>query len=249
MLELYQLAISHYCEKARWALDHKQLEWRPRTMLPGLHVKPAMKLSGQSSLPILVDDGQAIHGSSRILDHLDDRYPDRSLTPGEPELRRQALDWERFADERLGDDVRRICYHELLARPDVVIPLIAAGGPWYGRFLLRRIFPQLERRMRRYMRIDATETARSSERLAAAVRELAQALSGREYLVGDRFTRADLAVSALLAPFVMPDGYGVPWPHELPPALAAEAERHADVLGWVRGIYARHRPLRAPRSS
>jgi glutathione S-transferase len=247
LFELYQLAISHYCEKARWALDHKQLEWRPRTMLPGLHVKPAMKLSGQSSLPILVDDGQAIHGSSRILDHLDDRYPDRSLTPGEPELRRQALEWERFADERIGDDVRRICYHELLARPDVVIPLMTAGGPWYGRFLLRRIFGQLESRMRRYMKIDAEETTRSRERLATAVSDLMAGLADRRYLVGDRFTRADLAVCALLAPLAMPAGYGVPWPRELPPALAAEAERHAQALDWVSAIYAEHRPIHAPR--
>ncbi|HSN73243.1 MAG TPA: glutathione binding-like protein, partial [Steroidobacteraceae bacterium] len=168
---------------------------------------------------------------------------DRALTPADPEMRERSLEWERFADDRIGDDVRRICYHELLAHPDVVIPLMAAGGPWYGRFLLRRIFGQLESRMRRYMKIDAEETARSRERLATTITELMAGLDGRDYLVGDQFTRADLAVCALLAPLAMPPGYGVPWPKQSPPALAAEADRHADVLNWVRRIYDRHRPV------
>lgn len=240
-LVLYQLAISHYCEKIRWALDHKQLDWKPRTLLPGLHIKVARKLTGQTSLPILVHEGRAVHESSRIIDYLDQHFPARPLTPEDPAQKQQTLDWERFADEHIGDDVRRICYHELLARPDDVIPLMTVGGPWYGRFLLRRIFPQLESRMRRYMKIDGPETARSCERLVDAVAKVEAGLAGRDYLVGDRFTRADLAVAALLAPFAMPSGYGVPWPSELPPTLSREAARHAAVLDWVGRTYQRHR--------
>jgi len=241
VLELYQLAISHYCEKVRWALDYKQVEWRARNLLPGLHLKTAKRLTGQTSLPILVHDGRAIHDSSRILDHLDAHFRDPPLTPFEGALREEVLEWERFADADIGIDVRRICYHELLQYPDRVIPLMCQGGPWYGRLLLRGIFPQLQARMRRYMKINAAETLRSRDRLGQAIARVEAALEGRSYLVRDHFSRADLAVAALLAPPAMPPGYGVPWPAELPPALAADVARYGTVLGWVRSIYDRHR--------
>ena len=45
---------------------------------------------------------------------------------------------------------------------------------------------------------------------------------GRPYLMGERFTAADLTFSALSAAVLTPPGYGVPLPQpdELPPAMA-----------------------------
>ena len=34
---LYQFPISHYCEKVRWAMDYKKLEYKAKNLLPGLH--------------------------------------------------------------------------------------------------------------------------------------------------------------------------------------------------------------------
>jgi len=48
MIELYQFQFSHYCEKARWALDYKGISYKPRNLLPGLHVKPARKLAPET---------------------------------------------------------------------------------------------------------------------------------------------------------------------------------------------------------
>jgi glutathione S-transferase len=241
VLDLYQLPLSHYCEKARWALDFKGLEWRERNFLPGFHVKKARQLTGQTGLPILVRDSVAIHESSRILTHLDEAFPERPLTPDAPDLREQALEWKRFADAEIGIHVRRICYHELLQHPDLVIPLMAARGPWYGKWLLKRIFPQLQLRMRRYMNITADATQESRRALGNAVTRVKTVIQQRESLVGDRFTRADLAVAALLAPFATPAGYGLTWPAEFPPRLAEDIERCGPVLDWVRRIYAAHR--------
>jgi glutathione S-transferase len=35
MITLYQFQFSHYCEKARWALDYKGLAYAPKNLLPG----------------------------------------------------------------------------------------------------------------------------------------------------------------------------------------------------------------------
>ena len=45
-LKLYQFAISHYCEKIRWALDYKGLNYETVNLLPGQHVKTIRKLTG-----------------------------------------------------------------------------------------------------------------------------------------------------------------------------------------------------------
>lgn len=240
-LVLYQLAISHYCEKIRWALDYKRLNHRTETLLPGLHVARMKKMGLKSSLPVVRHDDTLIQNSSDIITYLDRVFPDRSLSPADQARAREALEWEAIADEEIGPHVRRICYHHLLEHPDVVVPLLAHGGPWYGRFLLRVMFPKLRERMRQRMQINDAEVKSSARTLDAALEKVRRRLAGREFLVGEAFTRADLAVAALLAPLRMPAKYGLPWPRALPDSLAEAVDEYAERLTWVDDLYAIHR--------
>jgi len=241
MLVFYQLAISHYCEKIRWALDYKRLAHRTESLLPGLHVARMKKMGLKSSLPVVRHDDTLIQNSSDIITYLDRVFPDRSLSPADATLAREAMEWEAVADEEIGPHVRRICYHQLLEYPDIVVPLLSYGGPWYGRFLLRLIFPKLKDRMRQGMRINDAEVELSRETLDATLEKVRRRLSGREFLVGDEFSRADLAVAALLAPLRMPAKYGLPWPQTLPDSVARVIDTYAGRLTWVDGLYANHR--------
>jgi glutathione S-transferase len=241
MLVLYQLTVSHYCEKIRWALAHKRLRHRTKNLLPGLHAITMKRLGLKSSLPVLRDDGALIQGSGDIITHLDNAFPDRSLTPADPTLAREALEWEALADEEIGPHVRRICYHQLLEHPDIVVPLLSHGGPWYGRFLLRSSFRQVREAMRKGMQINDAEVEVSEKRLDAALDKVGARISGREFLVGDDFSRADLAVASLLAPLRMPEKYGLSWPRTLPEPVTAIMDRYAHRLTWVDHLYATHR--------
>lgn len=55
MIKLYQFAFSHFCEKARWALDYKSIPYTPVNLLPGLRIKPIRKLAPKTCMPVLVD--------------------------------------------------------------------------------------------------------------------------------------------------------------------------------------------------
>ena len=239
---LYQFAISHYCEKARFALDYKGADYRTVSLLPGLHVKTTKTLARRSSVPVLVTgDGDAVQGSDAIISHLDDSVPENRLTPINPEQRQRALEWERWLDRRVGVDVRRYCYHHLLPERRISIRLLSYGGPWYGKFLLRLGYRNLELSMRRAMQIDESSAKQSLQNIEQAVTRLEERYALSAFLVGDGFSRADLAAAALLAPLVQPEGYGLVWPDTMPAALEETRQRLEPRLQWIHRIYSHYR--------
>ena len=126
---LIVFAISHYCEKARWALDYLGVDYAVKHIAPGVHHQLAKKLGAPgSSLPILVLSGQGdqafIQGSSAIIDWAEaNKAADaRSLAPQINQ--QQALDMERRLDDVLGVHVRRFYYSEALVDyPQSVRPI------------------------------------------------------------------------------------------------------------------------------
>ena len=78
---LHQFPISHYCEKVRWALDYKGVDYRLKNHLPGLHLKKMKAVAPFSSVPVLEHDGHYVHDSAAIISYLDTQFPARSLTP------------------------------------------------------------------------------------------------------------------------------------------------------------------------
>lgn len=106
-IKLYQFCISHYCEKARWALDYKGINYQTVNLLPGQHVNTIRKLTrAESSVPVLEHDGQIIQGSGHILDYLDKVFPDKPLLPADPDLQARVLEWEQKLDEQVGPALR-----------------------------------------------------------------------------------------------------------------------------------------------
>ncbi|NMT62433.1 glutathione S-transferase family protein [Marinobacter orientalis] len=212
-IKLYQFAISHYCEKVRWALDYKGLSYETISLLPGQHVKTIRKLTGrESSVPVLDHDGHRVQGSREIIDYLDETFPDNALTPADPEARQVALAWEQRLDDEVGPAVRCYSYHHFLQRPRVVVPLLAAGTPFYNRILLKLAFSRVDEIMRKWMKINEKTAERSRETMEAYLTELAHAYQEKPFLAGDSFSRADLAAAALFAPMFQPGQYPVPWP-------------------------------------
>ncbi len=58
--------LSHFCEKARWLLDHKELYYEAQNLIPGVHRAFAQLKTGQNKLPILRDQERWIADSTQI---------------------------------------------------------------------------------------------------------------------------------------------------------------------------------------
>lgn len=214
-IRLYQFAISHYCEKVRWALDFKGLKYQTHSLLPGQHINTISKLTGaDSSVPVLDHDGHIIQGSSAILDYLDKTFPEQPLTPVDPEARAAALAWEKRLDEEAGPAVRCYSYHYFLQRPKVVVPLLAAQTPFYNRILLKLAFSRVDEIMRKWMKINEKTAMTSRQTMEAVLTELTDTYRQQTFLAGDTFSRADLTAASLFAPMFQPEQYPVPWPRE-----------------------------------
>ena len=59
---LWHIPISHYSEKARWALDYKGIEHERRAPMPGAHIPLALAVTRgrQYTFPLLRLDGRTI---------------------------------------------------------------------------------------------------------------------------------------------------------------------------------------------
>ena len=243
---LWQLQISHYVEKVRWALDYKRVPHVRRTLLPGLHVAKAKRLTRDTSTtPVLTLDGRSIGDSTLIIAAIEEQWPQPPLYPEDPKQRRRALELEEFFDEELGPHIRRAFYHELLPHPELVVPLFTDGQPAAARAALRAGFPVLRVAMQRRFEISAESAAHSRAKMVGAIDRLEREISASGYFVGDSFTVADLTAAALL--------YGVARPPQFPYTMVADEDlpdswrRFVDMLArrpggqWVSEIYRRHR--------
>ncbi|MGC8120670.1 glutathione S-transferase family protein [Marinobacter sp. VGCF2001] len=243
-IKLYQFCISHYCEKVRWALDFKGINYEPVNLLPGQHVNTIRKLTrSASSVPVLDHDGRIIQGSATILDYLEENFPDAPLTPLSPEHQDQARAWEQRLDAEAGPALRTWVYHYFLQRPKVVVPMLASGTPFYNRILLSLAFSRVDEVMRNWMKINQKTADASQAVLEKLITELADIYRQRPFLVGDAFTRADLTACSLLAPLFQPDQYPVPWPKpgKVPRPVQARLSEWQPCLDPIAAVYQQHR--------
>ena len=248
---LWQFRFSHFNEKARWALDWKGIPHVRRSLVPALHVPRVMWLTGQKSVPVLVLDGRAIADSTRIIATLEARWPDRPLYPSDPAERERALALEEHFDAELGPHIRRAIFHALLPASDAAVAVMTTGcGPGMRR-VYRGVFPLVRAVMRMDMRIDEAGARLGRERTVAALDRIARELGPSGYLVGDRFSVADLTAAALLSPLGFPPEFPYVLDTAWPDAVAALRASLADHPGyrWCEEMYRRHRGVSVERAA
>jgi glutathione S-transferase len=247
---LWQLEVSHFSEKARWALDFKRIPHRRRNALPGLHGAQMRLLGAGGTVPALVLAGRTFGDSTAIIAELERLKPEPRLYPADEEERARALGLEEFFDEQCGHEVRRAMFDSILRDRELVIETFGRG---YGRILrgaTRMLYPAVEQMTRRRYRVDPNSAELARERVRRAFDRIEEELGDGDYLVGGSFTVADLTAAALLAPLVVPPELPHEWPGpaRFPDAVRAfrESVRERPGFRWVLEMYRRHRRAETP---
>ena len=242
---LWHIDVSHYSEKARWALEYKSVEHERRAPPPGLHIPVAFWLTrGRAiTLPILGLDGARIADSTAIIAALEQRFPQAPLYPPEPELRDRALEIEEWFDQELGPYMRRLAFHELRRDRERLAEVGAQAAPALTARLGRAAVPYSRAFTALRYRADSVQAAEHArQKILAALERLEVELGDEDYLVGGRFTVADLTAAALFYPLVLPPEAPavvkqMPEPYERFRAPLRSRRGYR----WVEEIFHRHR--------
>lgn len=242
-MHLYTFTISHFSEKARWALDLNGVAYHEQRLLPGMHVLTIRPRAKKTSVPVLEDGGRFIQGSGAIIDYVEERLGKRRLVPASEAAKKRAAEIEAMADRAFGRGVQRIFYAELLSHRRTVVDMWNQDGPAWGRAFYAVAFGLLAASMRRMYRIDPVEVEEAKDEFRRALDLTDAALENGPFLAGDTLTRADVTVAALLAPLCRPPEHVVRWPSDGPPALEAFCREHEQrpTYRHVLRMYREHR--------
>lgn len=239
-VRLISVWFSPWSIAARWALDHhgisyRKIEYLPMLGVPWLRLK-TRRLSGKVTVPVLLAGSEMCTESLEIA-----RYAERhgSGAPLFPEgAERDIETWNARAQE-LGA-ASRIPVSEAMRDNDAALretlPPPARKVP--GSVALAR-------RATRYVLdkyADVTDVASVDDIQRELLSTLREAIDGKQYLIGDSLSYADIVVAACLQGIEPPGhefvrlgpGMRACWTQ---PALA---EAYAPVLAWRDQIFERH---------
>ena len=167
-MKLYTFNISHFSEKARWALDYEGIPYEEKILLPGPHRLVTRRMAPRTQVPVLEHEGRYVQGSSAILDYVADRLGGTRLTAADPAARAKAHELEKTLDQVFGRGVQQVLYSALLKDRRTVIGLWSSGGPRWARGFYALAFPVVATAVKRMYK---TTDVEGVTRAKAALRD------------------------------------------------------------------------------
>jgi glutathione S-transferase len=241
---LWHLEISHYNEKARWALDYKGVAHVRRAVTPGLQRLTARRLRAGRTVPILEMNGRTIGDSTKIIEAIERRWPEPPLYPPDLAQRNRALGLEDYFDEQCGPDARRVLFNDNLAEPETFVAMF--NGPDRPRSgLVKALTPLICQVVQRRFQIRPETVEESREKVRAAFNRIEADVGPSGYLVGESFSVADLTAASIMGLIVVPPEF--PYIKVHPDERTGQFRRFRDSLKdhpgfkWVEDMYRRHR--------
>jgi glutathione S-transferase len=220
---LITIAISHYCEKARWVLDATGLPYREEAHAPVLH-RRATRAVGGTTVPVLVDGNDVACDSVDIARHAERLAPPaRRLVPEEPQAREEVLVLEGELSKTLGVDARLLAYWFMLRDMEVARPFVGRMMRVRSPALQRVVVPLFRALIFRAYGVSREAAVRAEARTRATFERLGGRIEEGGYLVGGRFSLADLTLASLASPLLGPPEHPITGKRTLAvaPGLAA----------------------------
>jgi glutathione S-transferase len=228
MLTLFHGWRSSASRRVRLCLAEKGLDFESKTvdLAKMEHHKPEfLKLNPNGVIPLLIlDDGRSLYESGTICEYLDETHPEPPLRPDDAYGRATMRNWIRHVDERIINLIIFNWAHSLAK----------TAQTWSDAELAEKLksVPSKERREAwiRAARKPYTDEERGEARakLVQMLDRMEDMLRGGAWLLGDRYTIADIAV----VPFIKRID------EEIAPDEVTEA-KHPRVFAWWTAIQAR----------
>jgi glutathione S-transferase len=201
-LELYHHGSSVCAAKARFAIMEKGVEWTGHyiDILKGDQFTPEYRaINPKAVVPALVHDGRIVTESTVIIEYIDDAFPQKPLKPKDPFERAQMRLWLKTVDDYIhptcGELTFCSCHRHIIARlgPEGVEKFLE-GTPGVS------VTPGWRKRKRELVEL-GFEAPGVADKVKLHVESIEKAnadLEQSEWLVGDSFSLADIALTPYL---------------------------------------------------
>lgn len=198
--KLYHHGSSVCAAKVRFAMAEKGLDWDGEyiDILKGEQFTPEyLALNAKGVVPTLVHDDTVIPDSTVIIEYLDQIAPDHAVHPADPWERAQARYWTKAVDEDLHPAcgaVTFVCSHRHTVLKNLgeegVKKFLASTPP----MSVTSDWKSQKDAFTRYG-FDAPGAADNVKLYDAYLHKMEKALDGHDWLVGDKFSIADIALT------------------------------------------------------
>ncbi len=193
-LELYHGLGSTCSKKVRMCLYEKGLDWKSHVLnLQKFeqHDPDYLKLNPKGVVPTLVDDGEVIVESSRIIEYIDARFPEPPLSPDSDLARARMAKWIDWSDavgygavyvptwDKLSRPVAQTLSDERLAEVLDQVPTEERRDRW--RAVAREGFSE-------------AEFAEAHAKMISTLETMEAELADGPWLAGAAFSLADIAM-------------------------------------------------------
>ena len=227
-MKLYHGWLSSASRRVRLCLAEKGLPYEsmPIDMSRQEHHAPAyLAMNPNGVVPaLLLNNGESLYESSTICEYLDDIAPEPPLRPADPYQRAVMRNFVRWTDEKSLPNLLILNWS---------IALQPGASQWNDAQLQERLarVPTAERR-EAWIRIarkpySTEEKASALEKLLALIDNMEPMLAGSSWLVGERYSLADIAAVPCVARIA-----------ELAPEALADA-RSPRVVAWWQQVQQR----------
>jgi len=200
MLELYHHGTSACAAKVRLALEEKRLQWTGHyiDILKGEQFDTRfLQINPKGVVPVLVHDGRVIRESTVICEYVEEVFPDQPLYPTDPFERAQVRIWTKAVDEELHPACSTLTYvvshrHTILRN----------GAGTFNDFLKQGAGEGTAARERKWRWIqEGLKAPGAGEQIRlydGYLRKMEDSLQSSQWLVGNQFTMADVALAPYL---------------------------------------------------
>ena len=200
MLEDYYFENSICSERVLMTLAEKEItEW----VAHHVHLfkreqfdKDYLRLNPKAQVPTLVHNGEIIRESSLICDYLDDLHPEPHLKPKSLSAIAQMREWIKEADEAGFEGVASLSFVIIFRAKLMSMSNEDRSAYWAGQTVLERTQRQKSCVFEGFNTPYAIRAIATWERIFKKIENIIS--DGRPWLMGERFTLADLN----LAPFI-----------------------------------------------
>lgn len=243
---LYTLPASHFCEKARWALDITGRVYQEERHAPGFHRSAVKKFGAGPTVPVLVlGNKKVLKNSAEIVKWSDEQLDDHlKLSTDDPALGPLIQDFCDRCERELAPEVIRFCYMHLTREQYYRLSTEGVKDDEAKKF--RWLAYVVRPIMNSALKINKQNYENAIRKLNKYYDSVEHLLSdGRKYLFCDRPTVADLTFCSMAAPTMLIQEYG--GAHlsyqEAPLEIRVEADRwrKTKVGQYVQAFYKRFR--------